>query len=76
MATIATVRGELTLTIAGTEAVSLGFVDIPIEVVTHPAGIADLDAHGALVLKATPNMREVRELIEQVFAAEGRADHD
>ena len=49
---IATLRGQLTLTIGDTPAVNLGYIDIPIS--------------------ATPNMREVRELIEQVFIA----DHD
>ena len=74
MSKIATVRGELKLEISGTPAVSLGWVDIPIEVVTQPEGVADLDAHGSIVLKCTPNMREVRELITQVFAADARAD--
>ena len=70
-ARVATVRGELTLKISGAEAVTLGWLEIPIEVVTQPEGIADLDAGGNLVLRATPNMREVRELIEQVFLSEG-----
>ena len=63
---ITTLRGQLTLTIGDTPAVNLGYIDIPISATT------ELNGQGELVLKATPNMREVRELIEQVFIA----DHD
>jgi hypothetical protein len=63
---ITTLRGQLTLTISDTPAVNLGCIDIPISATT------ELNVRGELVLKATPNMREVRELVEQVFIA----DHD
>ena len=63
---ITTLRGQLTLTIGDTPAVNLGYIDIPISAAT------ELNGRGELVLKATPNMRGVRELIEQVFIA----DHD
>lgn len=62
---IAILRGQLTLNIGDTPAVNLGYIDIPISATT------ELNGRGE-VLKATPNMREVRELIEQVFIA----DHD
>ncbi|WP_293785010.1 hypothetical protein [uncultured Aeromicrobium sp.] len=65
---IATVRGELTLKIGDAEAVSPGFVSIPIEAKT------ELDYEGQLQLTATPNMREVRELITEVFAASAREE--
>ena len=63
---IATLRGQLTLTIGDTPAVNLGYIDIPISAAT------ELNGRGELVLKATPNMREVRELIKQMFTT----DHD
>ena len=63
---IATVRGELTLKIGDAEAVSLGYLSIPIETETS------IDATGQLQLTATPNMREVRELINEVFSANVR----
>ena len=58
---ITTLRGQLTLTIGDTPAVNLGYIDIPISAAT------ELNGRGELVLKATPNMREVRELIKQMF---------
>ena len=63
---IAILRGQLTLTIGDTPAVNLGYIDIPISATT------ERNSRGELVLKVTPNMREVRELIGQVFIA----DHD
>lgn len=62
MAAIAHVRGRLTLTIAGAEAVDLGHIDIPIEVAP---GINQTTGH--LLLRATPNMREVRETLGAIF---------
>ena len=61
MSTIATVTGKLTLTIAGGPAVDLGTIAIPISAKTV------LRNDGELILTATPNMRHVREFIEQVF---------
>ena len=55
---IATLRGQLTLTIGDTPAVNRGYIDIPISATT------ELNGRGEQVLRATPNMREVRELIE------------
>ena len=63
MNTIATVTGKLTLTIADSPAIDLGNIEIPISVKTN------LRNDGELVLTATPNMRQVREFIEQVFLA-------
>ena len=61
--TIATVTGKLTLTIADSPAIDLGNIKIPISAKTN------LRNDGELVLTATPNMRQVREFIEQVFLA-------
>ena len=63
MNTIATVTGKLTLTIADSPAIDLGNIKIPISAKTN------LHNDGELVLTATPNMRQVRELIEQAFLA-------
>lgn len=61
--TIATVTGKLTLTIADSPAIDLGNIKIPISAKTN------LRNDGELVLTATPNMRQVREFIEQAFLA-------
>jgi len=63
MNTIATVTGKLTLTIADSPAIDLGNIKIPISAQTV------LRNDGSLVLTATPNMRQVREFIEQAFLA-------
>lgn len=62
MARIATVEGKLELRIGDAEPISLGRVTIPIEATAERTG-----TDGSLILTATPNMREVREFIEQVF---------
>lgn len=64
MGTIATVTGRLTLTV-GDASIDLGQVSIPITATVKDNGVG-------LVLTSTPDMREVRDLITQVFAAEGR----
>ena len=61
--TIAVVKGDLHLTIAGSEPIHLGQVTIPI------TATGQTGKDGDLILKATPNMWEVREFVEQVFAA-------
>ena len=65
-AKIAEVTGTLHLTISGGEPIALGSVQIPITATTG------LSPSGELILSAAPNFREVKELIEQVFGAEGR----
>lgn len=58
---IAHVQGDLILKIGDAEAVSLGWVRIPITV--RPG----LNANGSLVLTAEPNMAEVRATIQAIF---------
>lgn len=60
MSTIATITGKLTLVIADGTSVDLGDITLPI------IGRTVL-RNGELCLVASPNMRELRELIEQAF---------
>lgn len=64
-ALIATVKGKLSLTIGDSEPIHLGDLEIPIEA-------APGTERGELVLRAKPNMGEVRDFVEQVFGAAGR----
>ena len=68
--TLTTVRGELQLVIAGGDPISIGRIDIPIEVATHT------DTHGNLLIRTATPIHEVREFVEQVFQrpAEGAAE--
>ncbi len=61
--TIATVRGRLSLTIGDGDPIDLGTVAIPIT--AEPT-----TDRGELVLRATPNMGEVRDFVEQVFRSD------
>jgi hypothetical protein len=63
-ALVATVKGRLQLVIGDGEPIELGGIEIP--VTAESVG----KTSGELMLKATPNMREVREFFEQVFGAE------
>ncbi len=69
-ATIATIRGQLHLTVADGEPIFLGSIEIPIE-----ASPGINQTTGNLTLTAKPNMREVREAIEEIFGqAPGNAE--
>lgn len=69
MSTITTVAGRLTITIAGSEAIDLGALHIPIEV----SPVVN-STTGGLVLTAKPNMKEVRETIQAIFDRAGSDD--
>lgn len=60
-ATIAKVAGELLLAVGGGTPVSLGNVTIPVTAEPSPTKSGDL------VLKAKPDLSEVREFVEAVF---------
>lgn len=61
---VAVVKGRLQLVIGQGDPIDMGELMIP--VTAESVG----KTSGELMLKATPNMREVREFFEQVFGAE------
>lgn len=74
-ALVAKVTGELLLAVAGGEPISLGHVTIPITAEASPTKSGDL------VLKAKPDMSEVRQFVEAVFWSDkpktaGELSHD
>ena len=60
---IATIKGQLHLTVVGSEPINLGHIEIPVKSTTVGSDNMTLN------LKLTADLAQVREYVEQVFGA-------